>query len=238
MNIITSPNFGPRKHGLPPDLIVLHYTAMQSAQAAIDRLCDPKSEVSAHFVISETGEVSQLVDPDQRAWHAGAGSWGNITDVNSHSIGIELANAASDKDLPPFPAGQTAALVSVLKDMMLRYDIRRNRVIAHSDTAVGRKFDPGPKFDWRGLANAGLTIWPEAREMPEAGWPDFIRAAQEVGYHPPTDDASGWQAVLTAFRLRFAPAACGDLTASDIGLMTSLAIDHPCEPVDLGTPIA
>jgi len=104
-----SPNLGARRHGLSPDMVVLHYTGMESAEAAIIRLCDPAAEVSAHYVISESGLVTPLVPENARAWHAGAGAWGQVRDVNSHSIGIELANAGPQAGFPPFPEPQMAA---------------------------------------------------------------------------------------------------------------------------------
>jgi len=111
-----SPNFGPRRGVKGPDMVVLHYTAMQTAADALERLCNPDFEVSAHYLISETGEVFQLVSEDMRAWHAGAGRWGNVDDVNSHSIGIELANCG----FSPFSEPQMAALILLLKDIKQR----------------------------------------------------------------------------------------------------------------------
>ena len=141
----SSPNFGPRRDGLRPELVVLHYTAMATAEAALDRLCDPASEVSAHYLIAEDGRAFALVDEEQRAWHAGAGSWAGRGDVNSRSIGIELANAGPLAGLPPFPEPQMAALERLLDGILARWSIAPAGVIAHSDMAPGRKADPGPE---------------------------------------------------------------------------------------------
>jgi N-acetylmuramoyl-L-alanine amidase len=230
-----SPNRGDRRHGLSPDMVVLHYTAMESTEAAIIRLCDPEAEVSAHYVISETGQVTPLVPEGARAWHAGAGAWGNVRDVNSHSVGIELANAGPLTGFPPFPEPQMAALESLLAWILRRHAIPPERVIGHSDMAPGRKADPGPKFDWRRLALGGLSVWPDA-DPAAARWDHFKAHAQSFGYRTAeADDAENWQSVLTAFRLRFRPFASGALTGQDVGTMAALAANWPCADVDLGS---
>ena len=139
-----SPNFGERRDGSTPSIIVIHYTAMESAEAAIERLCDPEFEVSAHYVIARDGVVTQLVDEGMRAWHAGAGEWNGITDVNSHSIGIELDNDGAS----PFAARLMDALDALLPQIAERWGIAPGKIIGHEDCAPGRKFDPGPRFDW------------------------------------------------------------------------------------------
>lgn len=146
----TSPNFGPRKGGAVPTLIVIHYTAMDTAEAALERLCDPQYEVSAHYLISAQGAVHQLVSEDMRAWHAGAGQWGEITDVNSHSIGIELDNRGDH----PYAHPQVETLCALLPGIMKRWNITFENIIGHSDCAPGRKIDPGPRFDWLRLRRA------------------------------------------------------------------------------------
>ena len=145
---VPSPNFGERKGIDAPDMIVIHYTAMDTAEAAITRLCDPEPEVSAHYVIDEAGQVTQLVDEVFRAWHAGLSHWEGVDDINSCSIGIELANPGPLMDLPPFPEPQMAALEELIEEISERWDIPVTRILGHEDVAPGRKFDPGPKFDW------------------------------------------------------------------------------------------
>lgn len=139
-----SPNFGDRRDGAKPSIIVIHYTAMGSADAAIERLCAPEYEVSAHYVIARDGMITQLVKEGDRAWHAGAGEWNGITDVNSHSIGIELDNDG----LTPFAAPLMDTLADLLPKIVARWDIQPENIIGHEDCAPGRKMDPGPKFDW------------------------------------------------------------------------------------------
>ncbi|MEQ9259684.1 MAG: N-acetylmuramoyl-L-alanine amidase [Roseovarius sp.] len=204
-------------------MIVLHHTAMESCEAALARLCDPGAEVSCHYLVTEAGEVLQLVEEDLRAWHAGVGQWGAVTDVNSRSIGIELANTAAH----PYPEPQMAALEALLRSIMARWQIAPERVIAHSDMAPARKADPGPRFDWRRLAMQGLSVWPE----PACGEVDFHTAAKAFGYTADVDEST----LLSAFRLRFRPWARGPLDATDAALATDLATRFP---VDRASPAA
>jgi len=214
-----SPNFGPRRNEARPDLIVLHYTAMENAQAALDRLCDSRAEVSAHYLIFEAGQVVSLVPEAQRAWHAGAGAWGKVCDVNSSSIGIELANTSTH----PFPEPQIVALTELLRGVMNRWAIGPERVIGHSDMAPLRKSDPGRRFDWRRLARDGLSIWPEPGCAPG----DFMRDAQTFGYVP--SDEVDEAAILDAFRQRFRPWAEGPLSDVDRAVMADLAARFPVD---------
>lgn len=204
-----SPNHGPRRDGLMPDLVVLHYTAMESCEAALERLCDPGCEVSAHYLIGEDGHVWRLVDEDRRAWHAGAGTWQGRGDVNSRSIGIELQNDGGS----PFPEPQMAALEGLLSEVMERHGIPPAGVIAHSDMAPGRKSDPGPRFDWRRLALSGLSVWPDPARPG-----DFARDLVSFGY----PDAEP-ETLLAAFRSRFRPWAKGAVSEADRALAAGLA---------------
>lgn len=228
MQILTrpSPNAGPRRGGALPDLIVLHHTAMRSAEAALERLCDPAAEVSAHYLIAEDGRIWALVPEESRAWHAGAGRWGAACDVNSRSIGIELANAGPLDGFPPFPEPQMRALEALLRRIRNRWPIPPARVIAHSDMAPGRKSDPGPKFDWRRLARAGHAVWPEPRAPRPADVAAFRTAAARAGYAAPGGD---WSPVLAAFRLRFRPWADGPLAPEDAALAADVAARFPVD---------
>ena len=212
-----SPNCGPRRGGVLPDLVVLHFTAMPSTQDSLARLCDPLAEVSCHYLISPQGQILPLVPEELRAWHAGAGQWGQTTDVNSRSIGIELQNDGRT----PFAFPQIQALTHLLKDIRHRWAIPPHRVIAHSDLAPTRKSDPGPRFDWHALARMGQSVWPEPAEEPS---PDFTQAARAFGY-PHLDT----QTLLQAFRLRFRPWATGPLDATDLALVTDLAQRFPVD---------
>lgn len=204
-------------------MIVLHYTAMTTAEAALDRLCDARAEVSAHYLIGEAGQLWHLVDEDMRAWHAGAGQWGAVTDVNSHSIGIELANTGAH----PFPAPQMAALGDLMAGLMQRWRIAPDRVIGHSDMAPARKHDPGPRFDWRGLARLGLSVWPRAGAPETASMDAFLRDSATFGYRLHEDVTP--DDILRAFRARFRPGTSGPLVSGDCAMIGDLATRFPVD---------
>lgn len=153
-----SPNFNARRGGVEPSLIVLHYTGMKTAEAAIERLCDPVAEVSAHYVVDEDGSILQLVAEDMRAWHAGVSQWGDITDVNSHSIGIEMVNPGHEFGYRAFPQVQMTAVKALCRAIMVRWGVKPENVVGHSDVAPGRKIDPGELFPWDELVAEGLAV--------------------------------------------------------------------------------
>lgn len=199
-----SPNCGERKDGLAPSLIVLHYTAMQSAEAACARLCDPRAEVSAHYLISRTGHIQNLVPENMRAWHAGAGEWQGQEDINSRSIGIEMDNDGAS----PFSQPLMAALEALLPDIMARWSIPPSGIIGHSDMAPRRKCDPGPKFDWPRLERQGLA----ARPVSQAVSGNLKTHARSAGYTATCDE----ETLLQALRFRLRPWATGPETPADL----------------------
>jgi N-acetylmuramoyl-L-alanine amidase len=154
-----SPNFDDRK-GASVDTLVLHYTDMLSATAAIDHLCSPESQVSAHYVVAEDGTVSQLVDEAMRAWHAGEAHWRGQASLNARSIGIEIANPGHSHGYVPFPDVQMEAVILLCKGILARHEIPARNVVGHSDIAFLRKVDPGELFDWPRLAKAGIGLFP------------------------------------------------------------------------------
>lgn len=221
-----SPNFGERRGRGRVELVVLHYTAMPSCAEALERLCDPAAEVSAHYLIDGDGTVLSLVDEAARAWHAGAGEWRGEADVNSRSIGIELANTGRE----PFAEPQMVALERLLAGILERHGLGPEAVIAHSDMAPDRKGDPGPRFDWRRLALQGLSVWPDLPGAPpphlfptrgEGGaLPDrerFIADLRAFGYPEATPET-----LLTAFRFRFRSWGRGPLDVTDCALARGL----------------
>lgn len=213
-----SPNCGPRRGGALPDMVVIHFTGMGGGLApALDRLCDPAAAVSAHYVIDTDGRVFALVPEELRAWHAGAGGWGGVSDVNSRSVGVELVNSGA----APFAAPQMAALEALLPGVMARWRVPPERVIGHACMAPDRKDDPGPRFDWRRLARQGLAIWPDAggAEADPAAFADHARA---FGYPEAAPDK-----LLAAFRARFRPWARGPLDGADVALLAGLARRWP-----------
>ena len=216
-----------------PSLVVLHYTVLRPVAAAAAHLCDPATEVSAHWLIAASGEVHALVDEERRAWHAGPGTWGGVGDVNSRSIGIELDNDGRS----PFAAPLMDALEELLTGVLARWDIPPKGVIGHQDFAPTRKVDPGPRFDWRRLARQGLSVWPEvagaAEGVDAAGDADAaaMRAALcAFGYPADTHP----DACLAAFRNRFRPTGAGPLDARDLALARDLAARFPVDAARRG----
>lgn len=229
-----SPNFDARAGTGAPDMVVLHYTGMPTADAALDRLCDPAAKVSAHYLIDEQGHIVALVPEISRAWHAGRAYWRGDTDINSLSIGIELVNPGHEFGYVAFPEAQITALMALLRDITRRWPITPARVVGHSDIAPDRKADPGEKFPWQRLAAAGQAIWvTPAPPMPgptlvpgSTGQDvrDLQAALAQVGYRVPEDGVYGdkTQAAVTAFQRRQRQ-ACVDGAADVSTLKTLLA---------------
>ncbi len=224
-----SPNHGSRPLGARVDMVVIHYTGMETAEAALERMCDPDAKVSAHYMIGEDGTVWRLVAERDRAWHAGKSRWAGARNINDISIGIELVNPGHEFGYRPFAPAQMAALTDLGREIVARHRIPPSRVLGHSDVACGRKQDPGELFDWAALAEAGLGLWPAgthgdapadtaqggkagAETGPEPGTSDLaIAAAQrqlcEYGYDiaiTGTQDAAS-QKVVSAFQRHFRP---------------------------------
>ena len=203
----SSPNRDSREAS--PDMAVLHYTGMESGEAALARLCDPSSKVSAHYVVEEGGQVFRLVPEESRAWHAGVSRWAGRDALNECSIGIEIVNPGHEHGYRSFPEAQMAAVEALLAGILRRWAIPPERVVGHSDIAPTRKDDPGELFDWRRLARARLAIWPDAADEGEAGRlldPEGVVTLSEAmggaGY-----DLRDFPAALKAFRRRFRPLA-------------------------------
>jgi N-acetylmuramoyl-L-alanine amidase len=158
-NVAASPNHEARDARI--DILLLHYTGMQSAEEALGRLIDPEAKVSAHYLVYDDGRIDQLVPEARRAWHAGVSSWKGATDINARSIGIEIANPGHEYGYRDFPDVQIDAVIALCRDILSRRAIRRERVLAHSDVAPSRKNDPGERFPWARLAAAGVGLWVE-----------------------------------------------------------------------------
>ena len=228
-----SPNHNERKGGVRPDMILLHYTGMRDVQAAVSVLCSPASEVSAHYVVLEDGHIIQLVAEERRAWHAGVSFWAGETDINSCSIGIEIANPGHDQGYSDFPKRQVAAVTALCRSIFTRHKIPADRVLGHSDVAPARKQDPGEKFPWRLLANSGIGMWVKPTPTSEGnriyvpGETDpAIEAAQRLlakyGYGVSTTghlDATT-RDTLAAFQRHFRPSRIDGVL--DLSTMTTL----------------
>lgn len=195
-----SPNFDARS--LPVSMIVVHYTGMQSAAAAIERLANPAAKVSAHWVVAEDGQVVRMVDEANRAWHAGQSFWRGITDVNSASVGIEIVNPGHEFGYRPFPAEQMASVEVLVAAAARRFNVASANVVGHSDIAPARKADPGELFDWSRLADAGLAMAVPGDGF-DPGWTETgtIMALARYGY-----DVADPTAAIIAFQRRFRPA--------------------------------
>jgi N-acetylmuramoyl-L-alanine amidase len=167
--IAPSPSHGVRKGVVRPDMIVLHYTGLADGEAALELLCSAQSELSAHYVVMEDGQLVQCVAEARRAWHAGASMWAGKADLNSCSIGIEVANPGHDFGYPDFTAPQIEAVIALCRDLMARHHIPPDRVLAHSDVAPTRKKDPGEKFPWRQLHERSVGHWVEPAPVAEGG---------------------------------------------------------------------
>lgn len=152
-----SPNHDSRK-GMPVSMLVLHYTGMESGQAALERLRDPAAKVSAHYLVEEDGRIFQLVAEDRRAWHAGRSCWRQWSDINAASIGIEIVNGGHDFGLPAYPQVQMDAVIALCRDILERQPVQVRDVVGHSDVTPMRKDDPGERFDWQQLERAGVAL--------------------------------------------------------------------------------
>lgn len=211
---VPSPNHDIRK----PQLIVIHFTDEDSAAQALHTLRTANSggPVSAHYLIGSDGRIYQLVSDTLRAWHAGGGRWGTITDVNSASIGIELDNNGH----VPFAPAQIDSLLRLLTDLTTRWHIPHTQIIGHEDMAPARKNDPGPLFPWSQLASNGFGLWPDPLATlpdPPPGFDPWL-ALTAIGY--PLDDRA---AVVRAFHDHFRSGAGGDtLDADDARILNNL----------------
>ncbi|MDQ7996544.1 MAG: N-acetylmuramoyl-L-alanine amidase [Luteibacter sp.] len=206
-----SPNFNARK----PQLIVLHHTSIGDASAALRVLRTRNSEgpVSAHYLVEMDGRIDQLVDDGNRAWHAGAARWGDMTDLNSSSIGIEIDNDG----VSPFTEPQIQALINLLADLTSRLGIPRQAVVGHGDIAPGRKNDPSARFPWATLSRYGFGLWPDAALLPAPAGFDSLAAMRLVGY-----DVSNPRSAIIAFHRHYRAMETDALDVTDAAILYSL----------------
>ncbi len=176
---LASPNHDARPAGVAVDMLILHYTGMQSGRAALERLRDPTAGVSSHYLVEEDGRILRLVPEARRAHHAGISHWRGRSGLNACSIGIEIVNPGHEWGYRPFPALQMAAVAELCLDILARHAIAPWHVLGHSDIAPDRKQDPGELFDWEGLAGCGVGLWPTQRAEPDA---DPLTLLARIGY--------------------------------------------------------
>jgi N-acetylmuramoyl-L-alanine amidase len=197
---IPSPNHSARRGTGIVDMLVLHYTGMSDARSALERLCSPEAEVSAHYLIDEDGAVWRLVPEERRAWHAGVSNWSGDSDVNSRSVGIELANPGHGPDFRAFAEPQMIALERLCLEILSRHPIPPWRVLGHSDVAPARKQDPGELFDWQRLSARGIGLWSEAAAAPaQDDALDLFWWMRRFGYEDASSEA------VAAFQRHFRP---------------------------------
>jgi N-acetylmuramoyl-L-alanine amidase len=229
-----SPNHDERPADEPVDMLILHYTGMQTAQAAIDRLCDPAAKVSSHYVVDEDGTILRLVPEDRRAWHAGVSYWRGKTVLNGRSVGIEIVNPGHEWGYRDFPALQMAAVCDLCLRILSRHQIPARNVAAHSDVAPDRKEDPGERVDWEGLARNGVGLWPVG--VPDLGVGGVIRdasglrpvraALRRIGYDVAPDGAldPALSTVLRAFQRHWRQeAVTGQADAGTVARLSAMA---------------
>jgi N-acetylmuramoyl-L-alanine amidase len=207
-DVVPSPNHSERKDGRRPDMILLHYTGMLDANEALERLSSRVSEVSAHYLVFEDGRIVQLVQESRRAWHAGTALWGGESDINSCSIGIEIANPGHEFGYPDFPSRQIAAVTALCRSIFTRYAIPAVRVLGHSDVAPARKMDPGEKFPWRTLYDSGIGHWVKAVSLTEEG---AVFALGDRG-----EEVAAMQTALAEYGYGVAVSGAYDSTTSDV----------------------
>lgn len=218
-DLVPSPNIEPRRNGLSPSLLVMHYTGLETVEKSLDVLSRPDCQVSCHYVIDVDGRIIQMVAESMRAWHAGVSFWRGERDVNSCSIGFEIQNPGHHRGYPDFPAAQMAAVTALAQDVIRRHNMQAESIVGHSDVAPGRKIDPGEKFDWPGLARNGVGHWVEPTSVDAADLglsvgaeDDMVAEARRLlgsyGYDVALDGAldEPLQIVITAFQLHFRPA--------------------------------
>jgi N-acetylmuramoyl-L-alanine amidase len=218
-----SPNFDERTS--PVSMIVLHYTGMEDAASAISWLANPESKVSAHYVITEDGQVVRMVAEDKRAWHAGLSHWRGVTGVNSASVGIEIVNPGHALGYRPFPDQQIDALIPLMQEIKDRHGITRGNIVGHSDIAPTRKQDPGELFPWGKLARLRLALPRPTKNLLDPGWGDagFLLALERFGY-----DVTDPLAATVAFQRRFRPELIdGTVDAECRMLLLALLLPRP-----------
>lgn len=213
---------------------------MKSAQAAIEWLANPESQVSCHYLVHENGDVLQMVAEEKRAWHAGQSQWHGTTDINSRSVGIEIVNPGHDYGYPEFPEVQIASVIALCRDILARHAIPARHVLAHSDVAPGRKRDPGEKFPWDRLHKEGVGHWvcPDDNQDPYLALGDngehvaaqrALLAAYGYGLEIFGDFDAVMEQCVRAFQRHFRPSAVTGHV--DLGTKTTLenllrALEH------------
>ena len=229
MKEILSPNYDDRKGGRAPDMLLLHYTGMQSAQESLARMTDPAAKASAHYLVDVDGQLTRLVPEGMRAWHAGVSCWKGEADINSCSIGIEVQNPGHEFGYVAFPDAQIESVITLAKDILGRHDIPAHRVLGHSDVAPGRKQDPGELFPWQRLAGEGIGLWPENVTVADNNEIDILALQKNLavfGYDikPTSENDEATRAVVMAFQRHWQPRKVdGEAGAMTLAILQALS---------------
>jgi N-acetylmuramoyl-L-alanine amidase len=219
-----SPNFDARPANTPVDILLLHYTGMETGAAAVARLTDPDAKVSAHYTVDEDGTVFAHVPEDCRAWHAGVSYWAGARDVNARSIGIEIVNPGHEFGYRSFPDAQIEAVIEVTRGILTRHAIPPERVLGHSDVAPARKRDPGELFPWGALALAGVGLWPQTRKNRLAGAFEDGLSAFGYGVSPEVDIPT--ETVVSAFQRHWRPAKIDGVADDECARILAALLRH------------
>lgn len=198
-----SPNFDERPKDTPIDILIMHYTGMETGAGAVARLCDPAARVSSHYTVDEDGTIFQHVPEACRAWHAGLSYWAGARDINGRSIGIEIVNPGHEFGYRSFPGAQIEAVIKLAREIIGRHPIRPERVLGHSDVAPARKIDPGELFPWGALSLAGVGLWPQTRKRRLGG--SFEAGLRTFGYGLRPEMDVPTSTVIEAFQRHFRP---------------------------------
>lgn len=200
MKIKFSPNFNDRAEDSRIDWIILHYTDLPTLRESLNILTSEESQVSAHYLVGENGEIFHHVDEDQRAWHAGVSYWRGMRDLNSHTIGIEIQNSGHSHGYREFPQKQIDAVMQLCKDIQRRHNMGQDCLWGHSDIAPSRKQDPGHLFPWETFAKEGLGVWPFEGTGLMTSETEVLSLLQNIGYDPDFPEDS-----VLAFQRHFRP---------------------------------
>jgi N-acetylmuramoyl-L-alanine amidase len=183
-------NFNLRK----PNFIIIHHTAQNSCEQTLTTFTTVKSQVSAHYVICKDGTIHHMLNDYLRAWQAGVSKWGNATDINSFSIGIEIDNNGFE----PFTDPQINSLLGLLDRLKRAYNIPVANFIGHADIAPGRKVDPNKYFPWQKLAEKGFGLWYDTTGVQVPVDFNSLQALRVIGY-----DIKNPVSAVQSFKLHF-----------------------------------
>ena len=212
-----SPNFSlPKRSKSKIKHIIIHYTGMRKESLAIKRLCDFKSNVSAHYFIKKNGKILRLVPDLYTAWHAGKSYWKNFRSLNNSSIGIEIQNSGHKYNYENFTSSQINSLKKLLKRLVKTYTINYKNILGHSDIAPDRKKDPGEKFPWKSLSRSNLACWHHLNEkklkqfrllkLTKIEKEFFLRKIHKFGYKKVNNFKNkNYTNLIKAFQRRFRP---------------------------------